>query len=187
MKIIRKEYESQFKKTERGLIHYSEWLENKLEYSQLQTREEEIKYDCPDCGGDGNETCHNPDHGFLEGVMSLKGANESACPCCGHNEDYKITKYNKETEKREYCTCYTCNGSGSVTESIGNKYIDENGYDFDLTLQSPPNNQVQVSELIEKRLTNFLIKKSKQLDINLMKNAHELSKEFIQDLKQIKL
>ena len=46
---------------------------------------------CPDCFGDGIETCHNPDHGFLSSVLgAFYGANESACPCCGHSSDHKM-------------------------------------------------------------------------------------------------
>jgi len=48
-------------------------------------------YKCPSCGGDGIETCHNPDHRFLAAMDgSMLNANESACPCCGHREDHKI-------------------------------------------------------------------------------------------------
>lgn len=44
---------------------------------------------CQACGGDGIETCDNPDHGLLD-AMSFRGANESRCPCCGHDKQYKI-------------------------------------------------------------------------------------------------
>lgn len=74
-------------------------------------------FKCPDCGGDGIETCHNPDHGFI-GFGSLLGAvlsaNESACPCCGHNEEHKMKG-----------VCYTCKGIGKVSEKTFLKYIDE--------------------------------------------------------------
>ena len=71
---------------------------------------------CPDCGGDGIETCHNPDHGFLSGVMSIMGANESACPCCGHDEDHKMRNGK----------CETCNTKGRVTQKVYEAYLDEN-------------------------------------------------------------
>lgn len=81
---------------------------------------------CPDCGGDGNSTCHNPDHGFLDGVISVMGANESACPCCGHSEDHKIMDYDRELGRRVYIDCETCNGSGGVDKNIYDSYLDEN-------------------------------------------------------------
>jgi hypothetical protein len=55
--------------------------------------------DCPDCGGDGRETCNNPDHGFIDGVGGE--TKRLGCPVCGHDPDHK-TK-NK---------CDTCGGSG---------------------------------------------------------------------------
>lgn len=70
---------------------------------------------CPDCFGDGIETCHNPDHGFLSSVLgAVYGANESACPCCGHSSDYKMKG-----------KCYTCNGTGQVSKENYDKYLDE--------------------------------------------------------------
>jgi len=73
------------------------------------------KYRCPDCGGDGKETCNNPDHGFLIMIGSVVGANESACPCCGHSEDHKIRKWSNG--KYIQSDCYSCSGSGIVDES----------------------------------------------------------------------
>lgn len=75
---------------------------------------EETKIKCPDCFGDGIETCHNPDHGFLFGVMSIVGANESACPCCGHSEDRKMKG-----------KCETCKGIGVVSKIEYDAYVDE--------------------------------------------------------------
>ena len=83
----------------------------------------EKKYKCPACGGDGIETCYNPDHGFLRG-MNMAGqmsANESACPCCGHNQDHKTG--NK---------CYECKGTGVVTEAEAEFIADEYGLDDEL-------------------------------------------------------
>lgn len=84
---------------------------------------------CPDCFGDGKETCHNPDHGFLSMIGSVVGANESACPCCGHSEDHKIRKYIGWIDgkmKWEQPKCYTCDGTGQVTKEDYDKFLDEN-------------------------------------------------------------
>lgn len=81
---------------------------------------------CIKCGGDGRETCDNPDHGFLS-AMSFRGANESACPCCGHDENYKITKY--VNGKREYSKCYECEGTGKLILEQANIIAEEIGYD----------------------------------------------------------
>lgn len=73
----------------------------------------EIK--CPDCLGDGIETCHNPDHGFLSSMVNMfYNANESACPCCGHSSDHKMKG-----------KCDTCSGSGNVTKEQFDNYVDE--------------------------------------------------------------
>lgn len=81
----------------------------------------ENKFKCPACGGDGKETCNNPDHGFLRYVIgAIKSANESACPCCGHDEDHKIFKY--VDGKRVKVICYECSGKGVVNDLIVKKY-----------------------------------------------------------------
>lgn len=80
------------------------------------------RYTCPDCCGDGIETCHNPDHGFLGMIGYVKGnANESACPCCGHSQDHKMKG-----------VCETCNGKGTVNKATCEKYIDENSLDVSI-------------------------------------------------------
>ena len=75
-------------------------------------------YICPDCSGDGIATCHNPDHGFLSSFM---GANESACPCCGHDHNYKMKG-----------KCYTCDGNKIVSYEEGEQYIYDNDLDIAL-------------------------------------------------------
>lgn len=83
---------------------------------------------CPDCFGDGKETCHNPDHGFFSMLSGVVGANESSCPCCGHSEDHKIIKFIGTIEgkmKWEQPKCETCNGTGQVTKEEYDKYCDE--------------------------------------------------------------
>ena len=75
---------------------------------------QEIKIKCPDCLGDGVETCHNPDHGFLSAVGGILGANESACPCCGHNPYHKMKG-----------KCDTCGGSGNVSKDEYDSYLEE--------------------------------------------------------------
>ena len=69
-------------------------------------------YKCPECNGDGKETCHNPDHGFYDMIGGVVGANESACPCCGHDEDHKV--YRWKDGKRTQPDCFTCSGIGIV-------------------------------------------------------------------------
>lgn len=49
---------------------------------------------CKSCKGDKIERCDNPDHGFLN-VINFRGANESACPCCGHDEQYRMGSHRR--------------------------------------------------------------------------------------------
>ena len=82
---------------------------------------------CPDCFGDGIETCHNPDHGFLSQCLGpVVGANESACPCCVHSQDYKMRNYNMKTGKYENNICETCSGSGKISMGLYMDFLDEN-------------------------------------------------------------
>lgn len=50
--------------------------------------------ECKWCGGDGIERCDNPDHGLLSAI-SFRGANESACPCCGHDDQYRMGRHKR--------------------------------------------------------------------------------------------
>jgi hypothetical protein len=89
-----------------------------------RNQEQDLQYRCPDCGGDGKETCHNPDHGFLVGMggAGLMGANESACPCCGHDPNFKV-KGGRE--------CETCGGKGDVSFALWIEYVEDNNLDVD--------------------------------------------------------
>jgi hypothetical protein len=58
---------------------------------------------CEDCGGDGRETCNNPDHGF---IISMGGEiGRLGCPVCGHDPDFKVPNGGG---------CDTCNGTGHI-------------------------------------------------------------------------
>lgn len=74
---------------------------------------DDLQYRCPDCGGDGKETCHNPDHGFI-GAMGGEMA-RLGCPCCGHNRDYKMKG-----------DCETCGGKGDVSWATFIEFVDNN-------------------------------------------------------------
>lgn len=78
-------------------------------------------YVCPECSGDGKKTCHNPDHGFIVAVGHEIG--RLGCPCCGHDERHKV---------KNGGSCGTCNGTGKVTESDGEKFLSDMGYDLEL-------------------------------------------------------
>lgn len=56
---------------------------------------------CGECGGDGRETCNNPDHGLIDAVGGEIG--RLGCPVCGHSSDHK-TEYK----------CGKCNGTGRL-------------------------------------------------------------------------
>lgn len=59
---------------------------------------------CPDCGGDGIETCTNPDHGFIDGVGGE--TYRLGCPLCGHSDKHKI----------KGSQCPSCNGTGITNQ-----------------------------------------------------------------------
>ncbi len=58
---------------------------------------------CPDCGGDGKETCNNPDHGLIEVMPGDVG--RLGCPVCGHDPDYKVPNGGN---------CELCKGIGEI-------------------------------------------------------------------------
>lgn len=69
---------------------------------------------CIHCWGDGIERCDNPDHGLLS-ALSFRGANESACPCCGQDEQWRMRKW--KNGKYEWNECPECNGTGKATST----------------------------------------------------------------------
>lgn len=64
--------------------------------------------ECPDCGGDGRETCNNPDHGFITVAGGEIG--RLGCPICGHDEFHKVPGGG---------ACETCNGTGEIPDMAG--------------------------------------------------------------------
>jgi hypothetical protein len=60
--------------------------------------------ECETCGGDGKETCNNPDHGFIDGVGGEVA--RLGCPCCGHDPKHKV---------KNGGDCEDCNGTGRKT------------------------------------------------------------------------
>lgn len=67
-----------------------------------------LTHNCPSCGGDGIETCHNPDHGLIN-ALSFHDTGRFGCPVCGHHPKHKV-KY-----KGAYGQCKYCSGVGRVT------------------------------------------------------------------------
>ena len=58
---------------------------------------------CELCNGTGFELCDNPDHGFLDALIS-HDIGRIGCPLCGHDEQHRI-KSSK---------CLECKGTGQV-------------------------------------------------------------------------
>lgn len=61
---------------------------------------------CQSCGGDGRETCSNPDHGFIGAVGGEIG--RLGCPVCGHDPYCKVP---------DGGDCEECNGTGIDPEA----------------------------------------------------------------------
>ena len=74
---------------------------------------------CFVCGGDGKETCTNPDHGFIS-MLSFPYVGRLGCPCCGHDPNHKI---------KNGGNCECCNGLGKLTGTQFNQQA--YGYGFD--------------------------------------------------------
>lgn len=56
---------------------------------------------CELCGGDGKETCNNPDHAFIDSMWGDTG--RLGCPACGHDPKHKV---------KNGGPCFECNGTG---------------------------------------------------------------------------
>lgn len=79
------------------------------------------KYECPACGGDGKETCTNPDHGFMIAVGTVRlNGHANGCPCCGNDPNHKV---------KNGGNCETCKGTGKVSQHEFDCFCDDYGYD----------------------------------------------------------
>lgn len=76
---------------------------------------------CACCGGDGKETCHNPDHGFISS-MGWHDIGRLGCPGCGHDPNHKVPSGGP---------CDECNGSGVVESEAWHKFVSDMGYELD--------------------------------------------------------
>jgi len=88
---------------------------NHVQYaSQSQSSVLPSEESCPDCGGDGIETCTNPDHGLIC-ALSSHDIGRIGCPLCGHRDDHKIIG----------SECPACNGSGKIKSQLKQGYPKE--------------------------------------------------------------
>lgn len=83
---------------------------------------------CPSCGGDGKETCNNPDHGFIESMPGETG--RLGCPGCGHDPNHKVNRGKN--------TCPLCGGHGHVWYDVAEDWAKETGYDDEFVPYVPP-------------------------------------------------
>lgn len=129
---------------------------------------------CPSCNGDGKETCHNPDHGAIRGGLLGGEMNRLGCPCCGHDENYKIPNGGD---------CELCSGIGECSEPEALKFIHEMNYEWKLDpiIYSPM--QKQKDSPTVNRVRNFY---DEHLNKSKMKSKREqLNEQFDKDFKEI--
>ena len=74
---------------------------------------------CPACGGDGKETCNNPDHGFISAIGGDTG--RLGCPCCGHDPEHKIPGGG---------SCEICDGRGTVSLAVAKEFDPDDGVEI---------------------------------------------------------
>ena len=95
---------------------------------------------CFVCGGDGKETCTNPDHGFIS-MLSFPYVGRLGCPCCGHDPNHKI---------KNGGNCECCNGLGKLTETQFNQQAYEYGFDDDIDFNLSKESFISAVESKEK-------------------------------------
>jgi hypothetical protein len=69
----------------------------------IESKRKEV---CPDCGGDGKETCNNPDHGGYEAELFGPDNGRIGCPVCGHDPKHKVPNGGD---------CESCGGTGKTS------------------------------------------------------------------------
>ena len=88
---------------------------------------------CPDCGGDGKATCHNPEHAFSFAVGEFPAF---GCPICGHDPDHKIMNWT--AGKWIADPCDSCSGTGALSPELAVKWLIEFGPDDEIDLREVP-------------------------------------------------
>lgn len=82
---------------------------------------------CPACGGDGKETCNNPDHGFISSMSGVRSdkydTGRLGCPVCGHHPRHKVSGGR---------SCFECNGTGKMEHEYAITWCQENDFDDEL-------------------------------------------------------
>lgn len=69
-----------------------------------------IMVTCYECGGDGRETCTNPDHTRENKNGDMVRVNFNfCCPVCGYSENGKVPNGG---------TCSVCNGTGAISAEV---------------------------------------------------------------------
>lgn len=76
-------------------------------------------YTCFVCGGDGKETCTNPDHGFIS-ALSFHDVGRIGCPVCGHDPNHKV---------KNGGDCECCKGTGKLNSFEFSHEANEYAYD----------------------------------------------------------
>ena len=99
---------------------------------------EDKLYICPCCNGDGQETCTNPDHGFIS-AMGFHEIGRLGCPLCGHDPKHKV---------KNGGSCITCDGAGKVTLDQYNEFCEQTGYDYE-PIKTSNNSNSQMSKVQE--------------------------------------
>jgi hypothetical protein len=142
---------------------------------------------CPACGGDGKETCHNPDHGFIKAIPGE--ISRLGCPGCGHDPNHKVNNGRN--------TCPLCGGLGHVIYEVADEYGRETGYDEEFIPYSPsaltstaidqPKDQGEVPEEIKQWILNLLDRYSiaearAGIELGAIAMYHKMKVE-IEDLK----
>jgi len=96
--------------------------------------------ECDECDGHGKEICTNPDHSFLQNVVSASGGNISACPGCGH-DPHNRTPY----------ACYYCDGRGYRFERLGLA-------DVFMVVDMADNSMIEISSRLSNKFTVATVK-----------------------------
>jgi hypothetical protein len=81
---------------------------NSAEKDKLAHLTTEPQETCAACGGDGKETCNNPDHGFIDALSGVGNGDiqRIGCPGCDHDPEHKVINGGD---------CEDCNGTGLTT------------------------------------------------------------------------
>ena len=126
---------------------------------------------CDACGGDGKETCNNPDHGFHNSIGESDGCH--GCPVCGNDPLHKVPNGGD---------CSICEGTGKISaKRLPEEIHNPSGWRFDMPIKDFLNTCDPSESKGRKLIGDYLLERLKRAESRQIPDLKEQVKELVRD------